>query len=1114
MSHEHEIIRGRVDRACSQWKRLLLLKGLAKLFVFTLLGLLAAFALDAFLNFAPAVRQSLLGLVAVLAVLLFYGELVRPLRKMPTRDQMARFLEEQHPHLQDRLVTAIEMPLSEGSQESASKSLFDKLIEDTRFHIDPLNLTRSIKSRSSLVWGNIAVLLFLVAAGVFFANMPAFRLRTNRLIQPWDYPKVTAKPSLLVKPGNARVQTGLPQQISAELTGLDAQSVVLYYSPDDSTWNKVEMDLTNRANIFVFNLFDLQTDTRYYVKAGNEISDIFEFNVFAAPRITRVDLSYNFPGYTGLSSRKEIDSGDIWAPEGTTVTIKAYADKALKSAGIVVAETHTLKTSVVADSVVTARLKVNRDTFYKIHITGIDGLENASPPEYYVHALPDQPPSLTIERPARDVRATMLEELPIRVSIQDDYGVPVARLKYVINSSDEKEVKLSLRATSPGGSGLSGSSRNFSARHLFYLEDLQLKPGDFLGYYVETGDVNTKSESIRSDIFFIEIRPFEAEFTRPLSQGQAGGSSPGGRLSQTQKEIIVATWKTQQKKSKLDAGKLKENVAVLVESQKNLQDVTQSTLMQIEQRSTFTRDTNKSMTSHYAEAVKAMDKALTELSSGKLGEAQGPQRDALQRLLQAEAQIRQVQVQQSRGQAGGSNSALDELSQLFEKEMDKLKNKYETLNQARQTPGEEAVNEALNKVKELADRQQKFNRQMQNFAKNDLKEEEKKRKIKELRREQEQIQSETQALSRKIQQAGGENKPLPRQVQDDLRRATSEMSNASHNLQNDNTELAATKGTRALNRLNRLEDLLQRNQKASSRRQVNELEEQFQELTRKQRGLTRDVETLSAAKGQNADALTAAERQQENLREGLKRAGEQVKSLQTQAQHESSELSNHIRKLGQKFEKDGIGDKMQVAQELLKKKRFNSAFQAEKDILSKLERSSEQLTKIRGALSGTEEEKLGLALEQTRRLREQLESLQQQTKKLSEAGNKDALGESPSNRAGQQNRINEDLARSLKEIKQIEQSLQADSSLAKTAGGLNQSMRGLLKSFGGGAPGRMQFLEQRILFPLKGLEAELAQKLELLRSKEKFFIAREEKVPQGYEELVEKYYEALSKNEK
>ena len=86
-----------------------------------------------------------------------------------------------------------------------------------------------------------------------------------------------------------------------------------------------------------------------------------------------------------------------------------------------------------------------------------------------------------------------------------------------------------------------------SGAHTLYLEDLKVKPGDVVSYYVRARDLprGRRSSEARSDMFFVEVKPFEQEFTLAQSQGGGGG---GGNpqiddLVNAQKEIVVATWK-------------------------------------------------------------------------------------------------------------------------------------------------------------------------------------------------------------------------------------------------------------------------------------------------------------------------------------------------------------------------------------------------------------------------------------------------------------------------------------------------------------------------------------------------------------------------------------------
>ena len=56
-----------------------------------------------------------------------------------------------------------------------------------------------------------------------------------------------------------------------------------------------------------------------------------------------------------------------------------------------------------------------------------------------------------------------------------------------------------------------------------------MQPGDFVSYYVRARDLarGKRASEARSDIFFLEVKPFEQEFT--LAQSQAMGGGGGNR---------------------------------------------------------------------------------------------------------------------------------------------------------------------------------------------------------------------------------------------------------------------------------------------------------------------------------------------------------------------------------------------------------------------------------------------------------------------------------------------------------------------------------------------------------------------------------------------------------
>ncbi|MFQ5708414.1 MAG: DUF4175 family protein [bacterium] len=1138
MREQNQNLMRQIKQIYGRWKKTVLLKGAAMSVLIALGALLFVFALDAWLEVGNSIRLLLLVGAAGLTVATVVYQIVRPLRKAPSATQLARYVEEKHPELEDRFVSAVE--LSADAHSGISPLILEKLIDDTRQHIKSMNLLKTVSTKNATIWSSLALAVLALCATVIFSHLSYFLARTDRIFTPWKIPTFVAQTGLKVTPGDARVAKGSSQEIRAEVNGLAVDQATLYFSLADTTWRKVPMDKTSQDGAFVYNFFDIQGQTKYYVKADNLLSKIYTFTTYEAPEIKRVDLTYQFPEYTGLKPKKEIDTGDIWAPEGTIVRIKAVSDKPLQKGEFILGDHQKLNAAIKSDTLITATITVDQDTYYKIRITDTDLLTNDPPPEYFVHAIPDQAPILTIASPGRDLKASMVEEVPVKINVQDDFGLKSLKLFYTVNG--DKEQTVNLTATPEGkeaGEVQLNQLRSFQAEHLFYLEDMQVQPGDFLTYYVQALDnrAATMNDAASTDIYFLDIRPFEREFYRPVSQGEAsgsGGNALGGQLSSTQKEIIVATWKLAHRQKKISEDELQENLAVLVESQSNLKEVTENTLFQMQQRSMFTRKAGERVTELYSQAAEAMERALDQLKQGALDEALKPERQAYQSLRQAEAQLKEFQMQMAQSQGGSGSASLEDLARLFEDDMDKLKNKYETLQQNQRRQKDQAVNEALEKVKELARRQQQLNKRARDLARNQLEEQEKKRRIEELRRQQEQIQREMQQLNRPMQQIGQNDANLSREMQNSLRQASSEMNNASNDLRKENSDLAAAKGQKALSRLKHLENALKRNLNESLRREYESLMQELQQLREAQKQLTNDVESL--ARGENADKelLQKAREDQSQLKDDVSELQKDLQALNRKSQKSEKKISRDLTRISREFQNSRFEDKMQSAQDLLQKERLNSALQAERDIQTMLERFEEKMSRLRRQLADTKEEKLELALDQTQKLRESLESLQQQSR--TEAGQGQALqkGSQPQTRGQQGNRDlagpgeskspppklspeqreqwNEALARAAQDLQAINQSIQVDSTLSRQLGRINNDLQGIVRNFGGGDPKKLDLIENKLLGPLRSFETELAQTLELLQNKERLFLAREEKIPPEYEELVEKYYEALSKS--
>ncbi len=94
---------------------------------------------------------------------------------------------------------------------------------------------------------------------------------------------------------------------------------------------------------------------------------------------------------------------------------------------------------------------------------------------------------------------------------------------------------------------ISGGETERTGAHLLAAEDLKVKPGDVITYYARARDVGRgkRSTETTSDMFFLEVRPFNEEFVASQSQANARAGAEDQQLEaliQAQKDIISATW--------------------------------------------------------------------------------------------------------------------------------------------------------------------------------------------------------------------------------------------------------------------------------------------------------------------------------------------------------------------------------------------------------------------------------------------------------------------------------------------------------------------------------------------------------------------------------------------
>ena len=706
--------------------------------------------------------------------------------------------------------------------------------------------------------------------------------------------------SILVEvlPGDVRVPVGQPLTIRASVRA--SSRFLTRFTPRLTVeagreLRTVAMAPDGAGFQFVFESID--RTFQYRVTAGSRRSADYTVTALVGAQVERIDLRYEYPAFANLPPREERDGGDIYGPAGTKVHVRVYTDKPVASGQMVLgmapagaaADRHVVLRRT-GDRVVEGDLVLARDDSYRVGLADLDGLRTAGDTEYFLRVMDDRPPDVRILRPAGDQQITPLEEVAIEARAEDDHGISRFELVYAVAGRAPKVVPFP-RA------GASELSR--SATLTLAAEDLGVQPGDVITYYARARDVGRgkRSTETRSDMFFLEVRPFSEEFVLAQSQAMSGMASEQlETLVAAQKEIINATWNIERRAAS-GAGRSAADVTAIAAAQAELRGRAERIasrtgrgrgLIRFPQQVSSPRQLRggAGAPDPVAGAISAMTRAIGQLEDQRTGEALPHEMAALQGLLQAQAEIRRREVAQQAGASmGGLGRQGQDLSALFDKELQRQqRTNYETRSQTETRADKEAGESALDKIRELARRQEELNRRQRELAAARPDGDELKRQLETLTREQEALRRETEELARRMggqpaqaeRGAGSQQNPAG---SGPMRDAASEMGGAAGELQRQSPGSAADRGERAAAGLRRLEQQMRRDDPDAQQRAAGEVRLEAQQIADEQRRIASEAARLAKGTDQaNADGWRRLSGEKDKLADrvdALQRTAEQ-----------------------------------------------------------------------------------------------------------------------------------------------------------------------------------------------------------------------------------------------
>jgi hypothetical protein len=694
---------GRVRR---RWRLRLLLRGLALVLGAGLVAFVAsAFGVE-WARFSPGAVTVFRWLAWGTVLGLGVWFVVRPMLRRVSDEQVALYLEEHEPSLEAAILGAVEARRSRTLGSAvASPELLDRLVaravERARAVDGGRRIDQSALQRASGALAGVTLAALLI---LLFGPAP-LRTGLSALWPTTDAASVNPY-FITVLPGDVTVARGSDQFVQASLGGFTSEQVTLFTRRGaDQPYQRFSMIPTADGS-FESLLLDLDDATDYFVESDGIRSSGFRIEVADLPYVGSMEHEYRFPAYTGLEPRLVEHAGDIAALPGTRVLLRITPTVATPS-GRLVMDADTVPLELASDGTLVGTLEVRTRGFYEVELALPDGSHVPASPQYAIDLLRDAPPSVRVTKPGRDTQASPIEEVYLEVRADDDYGVGELFLAYSVNGEAEDTLHLQ----GPGSRSLA----EVTAGHTLYLEDYELEPGDVVSFYAVARDQRGAATEAVSDIYFLNIRPFGVDFREAEQQGgPPGGGGEGGaaepELSELQRQVIAATFNLNRDRARYDEAEFGESTTSVALAQGRVREQVGTLVERMTNRGLAeAEDQFRQIAEMLPEAIAAMETAETHLRRGETREALGPEQQALRVLQKAEETYeRYVGMQQQGGGGGGGGGTPDaeDLADLFELELDKLRNQYETVQRGERQQNAAEVDELMEKLDELARRQQ------------------------------------------------------------------------------------------------------------------------------------------------------------------------------------------------------------------------------------------------------------------------------------------------------------------------------------------------------------------------------------------------------------------------
>ncbi|TWU02977.1 polyketide synthase [Stieleria varia] len=483
-------------------------------------------------------RGFLLLVVTVAIVFIVAKLLIGRLSKSLPDDSLALLVERHHPQLGGRLVTAVQLDRPGRQHDAHSKDLLRMVHDEAAQVIDQVDPNRVFRWQPLARKAMVAGPLLLCCIGLAIFSPQSFARAASRLTlfsdDPWprrarlemvgvELPLVSASEQAAEESVSrefvdnvVRLPVGSNPmlRIRADAENAEVPDVcTVYYQTDDGTRGQSNMRRVGRVRDgyqgFVLDgppLTGLSESMTFTVQGLDDRLADYRIEAVAPPAISKMQVNVRYPEYLrtvggeGPDLQTEYQAG-LRISEGSEVTLQASSSAPLGDVDIVYeidgqeTRVNELTWNDEQSQFAITLPDFKRPTAVRMVPRDPTGISSQAPYRYFLGAVLDQPPNVTLKLDGITSAITPSARLPLSSTATDDYGVQSLTFNVVSAAGDDGEVKPA-EANAPTESSVSPElDRAGNASAVIDLRDLTadgkliaLQPGSALNVFAEATD--------------------------------------------------------------------------------------------------------------------------------------------------------------------------------------------------------------------------------------------------------------------------------------------------------------------------------------------------------------------------------------------------------------------------------------------------------------------------------------------------------------------------------------------------------------------------------------------------------------------------------------------------